>query len=264
VARLIFRLTFYLLLMFNCAPPARLTALLSRPGARQLGLLLGLALLATGCVGGLPRRDGAVAGPFFAPTNTRSAHSLPAEIVRVAVLPLAPDGPRLTEEQLARLDPVLHAGFARTLRAEHVPVSPALMRRLARAPRLPSTAAWPADFLARLRAETGADAVLFLDLTAYQAHPPLRVGLRARLQRLDPALGGDRALLWAADNMFDAAAAPVANSARRFVRQPDDVSRAPADRSTTVLQSPSQFLTYVAEATFVTLPPRLAGAAESE
>jgi len=108
----------------------------------------------------------------------------------------------------------------------------------------------PHDFLERIAASTGADAVLFLDLTHYSPYAPLNMGIRAKLIRIS-----DRSVIWAIDQTFSAADPAVANSARRhwMKAEPTDT---PVDMSATSLQNPSRFADYVLSASFQTLPPR--------
>ena len=111
-----------------------------------------------------------------------------------------------------------------------------------------STAVLPHDLLPQLRRDFAADAVLWIDLTAYRAYGPLALGVRAKLSTLD-----EPRLLWTFDNIFSADDRAVANSARHhFIRQTH--TAVPADLTREVLQSPSRFATYVAAATFATLP----------
>jgi hypothetical protein len=107
----------------------------------------------------------------------------------------------------------------------------------------------PANFMAVLRREYEADAVLLVDVTVFRAYRPLAIGFRAKL-----AMVQDVRLVWTFDNLFSAADAAVANSARQNYLKgaPRDI---PADQSPMVLQSPSRFAAYAAEAMFATLPP---------
>jgi hypothetical protein len=99
-----------------------------------------------------------------------------------------------------------------------------------------------------------ADAVLFVDVTAYSPYPPLALGLRTRLAPIR-----ETEILWATDLHFSAADPSVANSARRHALSLAK-SSGPADLSHTILQNPTRFAGYAAAATFATLPPRRAPA----
>jgi hypothetical protein len=103
--------------------------------------------------------------------------------------------------------------------------------------------------LPKIRREFAADAVLWVDVTAYRSFRPLTLGVRAKLATVT-----ETRLLWTFDTIFSANDPLVANSARHhFIDQTQ--SPVPADLTPAVLQSPSKFATYVAAATFATLPP---------
>ncbi len=211
---------------------------------------LALVALLSGCAElPLPKPDPVKSGPFFTPANVKTGAKLPAELRRVAVLP-AWGGSTLTEETLDRVDGSLQTELSKTNRFETVPLTRDALSRLAGRRTLLSTESLPAGLLERIARETGADAVLFSDITSYSPYPPLIVGLRSKLARIS-----DGEILWAADNVFSAVDGPVANSARRYAREIGD-DRGPTDLSHTILQNPSRFAAYVGSATFATLPAR--------
>jgi hypothetical protein len=214
---------------------------------RGLTLLALLALFA-GC-SELPKPDPLKSGPFFTPANVKATGPLPAEVKRVVVLPCW-GGPTLTEETLGRIDEAAQTEVTKTNRFETVAVSRDALYRLAGKRALSSVDNLPAHLLEKLLKDYGADAVLFTDVTSFSAYPPLTLGLRVKLARLS---NGD--ILWAADNVFSAAEAAVANSARKFAREMG-TDRGPTDLSHTILQNPSRFAAYASAATFATLPPR--------
>lgn len=92
---------------------------------------------------------------------------------------------------------------------------------------------------------------MFVDLTVLRTRRPLVLGVRAKLA----TTAEEAELLWGFDNVFSANDPTVASSARRHYLMHDD-RMVPVDRSDAVLQSPSRYATYVAEATFTTLPIR--------
>lgn len=208
-----------------------------------------LALLAAGCAN-LPARAGLVAGePRHKPVNHLGEPWLPPEIRRVVLLPVHGGG-AAEPETLALLDPVFAAALQRQMRFEVVPVSRVWCRRYFGQEEFSSAEALPHDFLAQLAREHAADAVLFVDLTVYRDYQPLTLGVRAKL-----AAVADRRLIWSCDEIFSAAEAAVANSAREQARTGDRADL-PVSLSPSVLQSPSRFAAYVAAAVFDTLPPR--------
>jgi len=222
---------------------------------RRLLPLAALALVA-GCTHP-SLLDPARQGPFFAPTNVVGAPTL-GGIRRVVLLPVC-GGTLAPEEAVAAFDPIFAAALQRTNRFEVVTLSRETCREKFHAPEFSSAAALPHNFLAELRREFAADAVLFVDLTAFNAYRPLALGLRAKLAVLDPAAGAQ--LLWSFDNLFSAADSAVANAARHHYLDAD--RGVPADLSVAALLSPSRFAGYAASAMFSTLPPVVVPLAET-
>ena len=209
------------------------------------------ALTLVGC-SVLPKPDGAVAGPFYKPSNVKAITKLPADVRRVIVLPVA-GGPALTEETLLKLDSVCVSELPRTARFEVVPLSRDKLAELTGARQISSVDKLPAvliDKLFNIYNSYGADAVLFIDVTTYSPYPPLLLGLRTKLARVT-----DGDIIWAADNVFAAAEPAVANSARHHALTLGS-DHGLSDLSHTILQNPQRFAGYVAAATFLTLPPR--------
>jgi len=219
----------------------------SRPPARIFPVMLaGLCLvLASGCA------SAPATGKVFVPANHVGEAVMPATVRRVVLLPLAGGGVA-PPASLADLDPVVAAALQQQNRFEVVAVSRETCRRLFGAEEFSSVGALPPDFLAAVRREFGADAVLFVDVTVFRAYRPLAIGFRAKLATLS-----DVRLVWTFDNLFSAADPAVVNSARRHALT-GGTPEIPADLSPAVMQSPSRFTAYAAEAMFATLPPVLA------
>ena len=214
-----------------------------------------LALLALAGCNSIPRLDGARFGPYYVPLNVHGSARLPADLRRIVILPSAADGPAISESTLDSLDGVLRTTLTQAARAEISPLDRDVLAQLSQRRQLVSTSVLPRDLTARLAEKTGADAVLFVDITAYSPYPPLALGLRAKL--IDLKTGE---IIWAFDNLFSAADERVVNSARKHVLVPTGTTGTPSDLSYTVLQNPSRFADYAASATWATLPPRLADA----
>ncbi|MBL9186271.1 MAG: hypothetical protein JNK23_02215 [Opitutaceae bacterium] len=203
-----------------------------------------------GCLHPYPSvADAARLGPFYAPGNFAGDESL--GIVRRVVLMPVWVGQGTSPESVAALDEVVLATLQRENRFEIVPFSREDCRRRYVVDALSSSTALPADLLEMLKREYAVDAVLFVDVTAYQAYKPLVLGLRGKLAAID----GSR-LMWTFDNVFASDDPAVANSARRFFVERD--RSVPTDLTAAVLQSPSKFATYAASTMFSTLPPVLA------
>lgn len=210
-----------------------------------------LALALAGC-SALPKRDGAVSGPFFTPTNVTAKVKIPAEVRRVVVLPVAGSA-ALTEETLTALDSVCQTELSRTGKFEVVPISRDALAAITGSRQISSVEKLPPvliDKLFNIYNPYGADAILLIDVTAYSAYTPLVLGLRTKLARVT-----DGDIIWSADNIFSAAEPAVANSARHHA-EALGTDRGRTNLSHTILQNPQRFAGYVAAATFQTIPPR--------
>jgi hypothetical protein len=206
----------------------------------------GLLALLVGC--GTPAfNDPARAGPFYTPVNHFGEPSL-GGLRRVLLLPIA-GGSIAPQEIVASFDPVFAAALQNQHRFEIVALSREECLRKFRVREFSSAAALPRDFLAVIKRDFAADAVLFVDVTVFRGYRPLALGLRAKLATLE----GTR-LVWTFDDVFSADTPAVANSARHHVLV-SDRSDVPADLSPAVLQSPLRFAGYAATAMFATLPP---------
>lgn len=203
-----------------------------------------LALLA-GCAHP-PANDPARVGPFFSPPNHSGDASL-GGIRRVVVLP-AWVGEGTRPEAAAELDGVFLTALQQQKRFEVVALSREESRRRFRAEAFSSATALPHDLLPWLQREFAADAVLFIDVTAYQPYKPITLGLRSKLAAID----GSR-LIWTFDNLFSSENPAAANAARHHLLDRD--RSVPADLTGIALQSPSRFAGYAAATMFATLPP---------
>ena len=218
-------------------------------GTSRATLVCMLSLgLSAGC-STLKLQDPARTGPFFASVAYQSAPSIPTEVRRVLVLPIASDV-AMTEEQLIKLDEIVRTTLGQTSKFEVTPLTRSECARIAGKNAVRSTDALPHDFLGRLAASHAVDAVIFTDITSYSPYPPLRIGLRIKLARTV-----DNSLLWAFDTVFSATEERVVNSARRYWLDTAPANT-PADYSNTVLENPSRFATYATSAAFSTLPRR--------
>jgi hypothetical protein len=108
----------------------------------------------------------------------------------------------------------------------------------------------PPNFFAELREGCGCDAVFFAQLIRYHPYQPVAVGWKLALCR-----PGEPKPIWAADEVFDAGDAEVANAARRYSGQQVYIE-GPLDDPAAILGSPSRFGQYSLSALLATLPPR--------
>jgi len=216
--------------------------------ARSL-FFISLAALALAACATPPLNDAARRGPFYTPANHAGDPRLPATLRRVVLLPIAA-GTIAPPESAAALDPVFVEELQKQNRFEIVTLSRQECSYRFHAEEFLSTAALPHDFIAALRRDYAADAVLFIDLTVFKPYRPLVLGVRAKLA----ALGDDLRLMWTFDNVFSASDAAVANSARRHFLD-SERGTVPADLTPAALESPARFASYVAAEMFATLPP---------
>jgi hypothetical protein len=213
-----------------------------------LGALL-LALVLGGCESKPSPMEMLQRGPVYTPRNTVGVSHIPRSIQRVVLLPIHSEGD-VSQETLRDLDPIFGAALEHQVRFEVVFLSREECQRTFGAPDFSSTDALPHDFLAILGDKLSADAVLFVDLTAYRAYRPLSLGIRSKLASVK-----ERSLVWAFDELISASDPTVVNSVRRFYLR-SDRGPVPFDLTTAALESPNRFAAFAADAVFKTLPPR--------
>lgn len=211
---------------------------------KLLPLALASLFAFTGCVEfSLPPEQHA-----FVPVNFRGDARLPAEIQRIAVLP-AHGGAVIENESAAAMDTVLVQALQRQARFEVIAVSREDCRRLFGAESFGSTEALPHGMLEKIAEKYAVDAILFTDLTVYQAYRPLSLGFRAKL-----ATAKEVRLVWAFDEVFSASQASMVSSVHDYYKQGDKM--APVDPTSAALQSPARFGAVAADIMFRTLPIR--------
>ena len=214
-----------------------------RPLARALpllALLLGLSACASA-----PLAD---SGPVRTPQNVRGPETWPAGVLRVAVLPAHDASGRLPSEFVSTYDTSWERALASAQRAELVAVSRSTLASWTGRETLDSTGALPPGLLRRVTAETGAQAVMFLDLLEVSPYPPLSLAFRARLA---DTTNGDT--LWMADEIFDSRDAASARAARKDARAQGSGT---GDVTTSIQQSPVRFADHAFHAVAALLPPR--------
>lgn len=216
---------------------------------KVVGGVVMAGLVSGGCsTGGVPCRK--AAAPVV--EAYRAADRLPSGLRRVAVLPMTTglDGPEW-QAGLAALEPMLGVELAGSGRFEVVPVTPARLRQWTGRERWMAHEPLPDDLLAKVREETGCDAILFSHLTVYRAYPPQAQGWRLRL------VGGEQgeAVWWATDHVFDAGDAVVAEAARRH-RASRSGSLKGLTMGEEVLHTPRYFAEYALSEMLDTCPTR--------
>lgn len=183
--------------------------------------------------------------------NVYGPSSWPAEIDRVLVLPAHDTTRTIGEIGLAQLDRTWLKRLHGSQRAEFVQISRERLNRNIAVKSQNSTDPLPPDWLSRLARETGAHAVVMLDLTHVRSQGDLALGVRAKLVRLS-----DVAIMWMIDESFDSRDHAVAEAAQAFTR-PRWGSHQVGDSSIAIRQSPTLFAIYAFDATLRHLPPRI-------
>ena len=226
--------------------PAPINFLAStRPLARLLVALAALLLLA-GCA------TSKSTSYRVANIYTKNAQ-LPKELKRVALLPIAVRNSTETlEEGAEALDPVVIAELSKKERFDVVPVSTEDLRHWTG---LASALAWealPENFFAQIKLHTGCDAVMFCELTRFNAYQPVALGWKFSLVE-----GSETAvnILWCADATIDAGNPDAADAARTYQSQHIG-NEWRAKGHSQILSSPRRFGQFTLCAVFDTLPER--------
>lgn len=217
---------------------------------RLSGLFLLILLISSGCTPSERARFKEARTKPFSPTNAYSPTIIPSEIRRVVVLPtFYKDYPGGEEDFLNNLDDIFKTELNKTLKFEVVNISRLDLQKEFGQSQFNSTGFLPNDFFEKLAKMTGAQAVVFTDITNYRPYSPLSVGVRSKLVEINSLK-----ILWAFDTVFDAGNPHVAASARKFHKN-ETLSAYPLNSAESVLQSPLLFSKYAANATYSTLPP---------
>ena len=210
---------------------------------------LALSILASAGCSSFESKRPILGNPTFSPSNFVGDVNLPFAMKRVVLLPVC-GGDVTSPETAAELDSVFSTALGRQTRFEVVTLSrEECLRRFGRET-VSSASALPIDFLKSLGHDYGAQGVLFVDLTAFQAYRPLELGVRAKLASVS-----DSRLIWSIDEVFSADNPQVANGVRQYFssNSPTDI---PMDNASAAFISPTKYATYVADAVFKTLPRR--------
>lgn len=211
-----------------------------------------ILIVSAGCKAIERAKDPSYTGPFRTQFNFAIASGAETnQIRRLVVLPLLAGEPG-SNESLDHgreiIQPLLLESLRKSPRFEVVSHSGLSIPRLrgGRGPKVSETL--PNAALDRLYSDSGADAALFSELTAYQAHPPLVTGLRLTLVRLS-----DGAILWEFNDVFNSGEPLTRNSARRFLREKSGLE-SELDGTSQILNSPRRFSEYALSSALNTLP----------
>lgn len=227
----------------------------------RIHLLLFLVFLCAGCH--LPPLPNTVRdlGPRYKPSNFyRMAAVLPPQIRRVAVLPLSTaENTAFLKAGVDSLGPLVCPELAKCKRFEIIPITPAELSEWTGKPTWTADEPLPHDFFDKIASITGADAVMFCQLTRYSPYQPVAAGWKLALVANPPpghVMDSRQQIIWCADEVIDAGEPGVANAAHDYYNQHIHDEAVSADAST-ILDSPTRFGQYTLAALLATLPERL-------
>ena len=178
-----------------------------------LSLFIAVLVLSISCA--TPPLDPGLTGPFHKIGNYYLINKrLPAEIRKVAMLPLtASQQSQSAVSGRESLQPILFGELSKSRLFEVLLIPSERLQEWTGQPTWRQDEELPADFLIKIKEETGCDAILFNQLTYYRPYPPLSIGWRLLLIKTNGEV------LWTLDEVFDAGEPHVANSARRHALQ---------------------------------------------
>lgn len=194
---------------------------------------------------------------YYHPGNVYAySASLPASLRRVALLPLTTaSGVASQQAGVEELEPLLQSELEKTKRFEVVTLSSEQLRQLTGESAWRADEPLPLDFFDRLQKATGCDAVMFSQVTRYQAYQPLAVGWKLSLASKTAPTNAQPQILWSVDEVLDAGESQVAAAARTYYSQHIQHEQSSSD-SGTILRSPAMFGRFTLSVLFATLPDR--------
>lgn len=217
---------------------------------RALLPLLLLLLATTACKTVVRVTDPSYVGPFRTQFNhaNRMSPDGPA-LRRVAVLPVVgreDGGGGDLAAGAEMLQPLVLEELRQSRAFEVVGFQPPTGSRIQGPGGLRVTDPLPTPLLSEIQSTTAAQAVMFTQVTGYQAYPPLLLGLKLTLVSLP-----EGRILWEFDDVFNAGDPPTLNAARRYLRERLSVETERVEGIT--LDSPRRFARYALSVIFGTL-----------
>jgi hypothetical protein len=186
----------------------------------------------------------------YRPDNVLAVQIWPQAVKRVAVLPLTCGLAEVPADYFSAHDPIWRAALQGSHRAEFVSVSRADLLRWIGKSSVSTAEALPPDFLERLSAFTGADAVAFLEVTSFSPYGSISIGFRARITEVR-----FKSTLWAIEDVIQMDDTSVSQVAKDVLSRRESRSST-ASELNGVRLTPSRAIGYVAAAIAQTLPPR--------
>lgn len=186
----------------------------------------------------------------YRPANVLSATIWPVAVKRVAVLPLACGLVDVPADYFSAHDPIWRAALQGSHRAEFVSVTRADLVRWSGRSSVSAAQRLPPDFLERVAAFTGAEAVAFLEVTSFSPYGAVSIGFRARITEV-----ASKGTLWALEDVIHIDETSVLQVAKDVLSRRETRSSS-ASELNGVRLTPSRAIGYVAGAIAQTLPPR--------
>ena len=149
-----------------------------------------LFLGSLGCAQIAKRSDSSFTGPFHTAANVYiSPDGLPANLQRVAVMPLVPGrGNRSAERGVPLIQQLFTEELSRARIFDVVTLTPDRLDTLIGVKALYADSRLPVEFISKIKEETGCQALLFAELTTFRAYPPVAVGWKLHLFQGFPKL----------------------------------------------------------------------------
>lgn len=179
----------------------------------------------------------------------QTVKSLPANLRRIAVLPIAGDSTSDLLEGCDSLGPILSEELSKTKKFEVIAVDASDLKRATGKSVWTGEDRLPTNLFSWLTNTYGCDAVLIPQLTVFRGYAPLAVGWRFKLVDAQT-----KAVLWSTDEVFDAAQPSVISGAKRYNRMISGSKW--TDDGWAILRSPRRFGRYSAATLLALLPER--------
>lgn len=189
-------------------------------------------------------------GIAYRPANVLAAPVWPPLVKRVAVLPVACSLGDLPSDYFSAHDPIWRGSLQGSHRAEFVAVSRADLARLAGKASVSTVQPLPPDFLERVAAFSGSDAVAFLEVTSFNPYGSVSIGFRARITEVV-----SKVTVWAVEDVVHFDETAMAEVVKEGIARRETRSSLASEMSGVRL-TPSKAVGYVATAIAKTLPPR--------
>lgn len=187
----------------------------------------------------------------YCPVNfTESAAPLPCAIKRVAMMPICENRLCIDEQMLTNLDETFIGELQKTNKFEVVPVRRLDLLSIYNVDQFGSVDDLPQNLYSEIYKITGADAILFTDLTHFRPYKPVSMSIRSKLVDIK-----DGSIIWSIDENFDSGNPHVASAARLF-QESQSYLPYPQQDNYAAIKSPVKFGKYVANAIYQTTPNR--------